>query len=99
MILQRLSWNTKVILPLNNLPKKLAQDGRDWWKHWISSYDNVALSFEKACLDIKFFCKIILASFYLLYVYSMTAIFLKCGVTSTMLINKSINTLNSLSQY
>ena len=72
MILQILSWGTMVILPLKNLPKKLAQDGRDWWKHWISSYDNVALCFDKACLDVKLFCKTILATFYLLHVHSMT---------------------------
>ena len=76
-----------VILPMNNLPKKLAQYGRDWWKHWISSYDNVALCFNKACLNVKFFCKTILAIFYLLRVHSMTTNqFLEWG-TSTMLIN------------
>ena len=61
-----------VILPLNNFHKKLAQNGREWWKLWISSYDNVALCFEKTCLDIKFLSRTILETFYLLYVHSMT---------------------------
>ena len=71
MILQILSWGTMVILPLNNLPKRNSPNGRIWWKLWISNYDNVALCFDKACLDIKLFYKTILTTFYLLHVHSM----------------------------
>ena len=55
--LQRLSWNTMVILPLNNLPTKLSQDGRFggsigfllmiMWHYVLTKHILTLSSFEK----------------------------------------------------